>query len=156
MTEVSSIVVSRVAFSYESLMHATEWLVWKQGDDSAALGIWNAHVDSFLVHARRLHDFLLGQGNHHDDLHLSDLVDDIPDIAVPQTTKLRDQMNRRVLHLTNTPDPILVDWPVVAIAKELGRAMNSVIEVMRASGSEHYERFRHAREGEPAFRKLVS
>ena len=155
MTDVSVEVASRLAFSYGSMMHTSEWLIWKEHDETVDLGKWNAYVDSFLVHARRLHDVLADNKKNDDDLVLSDLLDDPPHIALPRTGEFRNRMNKRVLHLTTHAEPEAVGWPVASIAKELGQAMDSVIEAMRTCGSDYYERFRDARDEKPGFRKLI-
>lgn len=63
-------------------------------------------------------------------------------------------MNKRVLHLTTHAEPDAVGWPVASIAKELGQAMDSVIEAIRTCGSDYYEHFRDARDAKPGFRKF--
>jgi hypothetical protein len=151
----SANVISRVAFSYESMMYAAEWLIMHEKDEYQNEGTWNAHIDSFLVHSRRLHDVLLDDRQWDDDLVISDLLDDPPTIKLPVTSSYSKQMNKRVLHLTTQADPELVSWPVREIAHELGSAMDKVIEQMDLEDAPCRDRFVKARNGEPGFRKLV-
>ena len=155
MPELSTEVVSRAAFSYESMMYAAEWLVWHQDDKTLEPGMWNAHVDSFLLHARRLHDLIVGERRSDDDLVLQDLLEQAPNIALPQTAEFRGRMNKRILHLTHHAEPEFVSWPVELISRELATAMDRVIEAMAEGGSIHHDRFVRARNGQPGFRKLI-
>lgn len=117
--------------------------------------MWNAHIDSFVVHARRLADVLADDRQHADDLVVSDLVQHPPSIDLPVSTEYRARMNKRVLHLTTQDDPETIEWPIRAISQEIGHAMDSLIDQLEQEGSPFFQRFARAREGGLGFQKAI-
>ena len=135
-------------------MHATEWLALF-GDDRT-VGERNAHVDSFLVHSRRILDILTKNTRAEpDDVLVVDLVDSPPHIALPTVSDQRDLINKRILHVTTDAEPFTVEWPIKAIASEFENALQLLIDQMVEEGVQEVDRLFQAKEGHGGFRKVI-
>jgi hypothetical protein len=145
-------VFSRVAFSFESLTYAAQLLRSRPHPD---IGTSNALVDSFVVHARRLVNFLHPINPYDDDLLVTHLVKDPPNFQLGQTLADLPRINRRVLHLTLETDPDPVEWQVSTMYAEIAQAMEDLVAQMDREGSDSVARFREALTRQPIFQKVI-
>ena len=146
-------VASRVAFSYESLAHAANWL---RINPEADLDISNAVVDSFVVHARRLLKFLVPDKNPRaDDLLVHHVVKNPPSFELEATLTNLPRINRRILHLTTETDPEPVTWHVSIMHAEIKGAMEILIAQMEIESAAMLPRFSESLDGNPTFRKVI-
>ncbi len=149
--------IGRVAFSYESMSYSARWLIDHEGRE-VRVGLWDAHVDSFLVHARRLFAFLEPTSTHHaDDVLISDFLEPVPDLILTHTSAEIGNINKRIAHLTYSMEPDRVNWPVPNVSSELHRAMAAFMEQMAMHRPNLVVRLQEAANKlEPTFRKLVN
>jgi hypothetical protein len=147
--------VGRVAFSYESMSYSGEWLEAHEGQE-VETGLWDAHVDSFLVHARRLLEFINPKGpKHDDDVHISDMLEPVPDLTSTHSEDVIN-INKRIAHLTYSTEPERVNWPVPDLMEELTSAMKTIIQQMAKDTPELVTRLQAGVDKRaPTFRKLI-
>jgi hypothetical protein len=114
-------------------------------------------MDSFLVHSRRLVEFLAtGRKRRRDDLRLSDFLDNPPPLDLTVGNQLWGDVSKRVAHLTFDPRQERASWPVEAMVNELRQAMHLAIEALLAVSPVVGRRLQRAsRKGRPTYRKLM-
>ena len=98
----------------------------------------NMRLESFLVHARNLIDFLEGCCQK-DDVRSIDFLDKnkaaISPILIPLSTDLKNKINKHCQHLTKTRLDKKIGWSVIDIAKPINEAMARFINQLQESYS---------------------
>lgn len=144
----------RVAHSYESLTYAAKWIASHEKQDQD----WNAHIESFLVHARKLMQFLdPHSAPWPDDVVIADFLGDERTYSVDVGRDVRDQINKRLAHLTHAAvlgDGPNTEWPLSDMLDAITTAMEAFVGDLR--GTSHaalIDRLERAAGQVPHFRK---
>jgi hypothetical protein len=98
---------------------------------------WNATLESHLVHARLIIDFLRKPQGREDDVLAIDFFHDLPDTyPLPEDEFLKswaDNVGGRLVHITTKPMPALKsrqEWPIMEIAQRLKPWLHEFLRVV--------------------------
>lgn len=123
--------VDAIAFEYDMAV-ATARLAaqfrYRQDDDGFVTGI--AFVESFLVHARCLDEFLSSRGTYDNDIKASDFVDGFA--RWPLTSETRESINHALQHITAYRRDGHIPWVPIELLPAIAEAMGEFIEGVRA------------------------
>jgi hypothetical protein len=137
--------IEAIAFEYEMAV-ATARLAaqfrLRQDDDGFVTGI--AFVESFLVHARCLDEFLSSRGTYDDDVKASDFVDGFS--RWPLASETRQSINHALQHITTYRRDGHMPWVPIELLPAIVEAMGEFIEELRVGRPELVNRLDRSHE----------
>jgi len=139
----------RVAHSFESVLYAEAWLRSQAQTPAAARDQgWDAHIESFLIHARKLMDLLDPRGRPHpDEVRLTDFLVGAERIPVDIAEAVRSQISKQLTHITHPPvldESGQTEWPIWAIRDSIVDAVERFGNALRPTYPQGVRRLERA------------
>lgn len=154
--------IGRIGYSIELLTQAASWIAMHRRQHAGhQIPEWNAHIEAFLIHARKLSEFLDPQGNRHrNDVRPGDSF--LPQSAIRSPSNRMcgtRSASKRVAHFSHAPVPdnmAVMKWPITAMTEAIRKATESFATDLEQNDRQRWLRIDRAlRATEPHFRKAV-
>jgi hypothetical protein len=92
--------------------------------------LMNSALESFLIHARNVCDFLGGRGQK-DDILAKDFIGRTPRVRLTYIRKNKKRIHRRIAHLSCSRPRLKREWATGLMIREIDSAMHVFVERLK-------------------------